>query len=162
MKYNSVSIKNTMKCLKAPILHEFVGNEKDFEGHLLLHIDLICEALGIPEPENVLRQQQICVDGFICRPDIIICHKDQTLTVIEVKKASTKFPSLGAANQMGAVGQLLLYQNVLEAMVGSRPRLVLADNKIYFRTYCAFLGNSIPITLLEFQKDCIFIPYRGW
>lgn len=140
----------------------FIGVEKDFEEHLLLHMDIICKALGLAETDKILRQQQICVAGFICRPDIILMHKDNTITVIEVKSVNPKHPATGATSQMAGVGQLLLYQNVIQAMTGGKPRLVLADRKIFYRTYCAFLENKLPITLLEFQRDFIFIPYRGW
>ena len=63
---------------------------------------------------------------------------------------------------MDAVGQLLLYGNVLEAIIDAPVRLALIDNKIYYRTYCAFIGNKLPITLIEYQNDRLFIPYNGW
>lgn len=147
--------------LKEPERFIFSGDEKAFEEHVVLHLDYICESLNLPEIEIATIQPQICMNSFICRPDIVLRHKDQTLTVIEVKKVNTKHPSTGAFNQMAAIGQLLLYQNVIEAMTGGRPRLVLIDSKIFYRTYCAFLGNDLPIALLEFQKDRIFIPYKG-
>lgn len=63
---------------------------------------------------------------------------------------------------MNAVGQLLLYGNVLSEIIHSKVRLALIDNKIYYRTFCAFLNNHLPITLLDFQKDRLFVPYNGW
>ena len=96
------------------------------------------------------------------KPDIITRHKDGSMTVFEVKKANEKYPASGTSNQMNAVGQLLLYGNILEAIIKEPVRLALIDNKIYHRTYAAFAGNRLPITLIELQYDRVFIPYNGW
>ncbi len=45
---------------------------------------------------------------------------------------------------------------------GELVRAALIDNKIHYRTYCAFVGNKLPITLIDFQKDRVFVPYNGW
>ena len=54
-----------------------------------------------------------------------------------------------------------MYGNVLDGKYKA-VRLALIDNKIYYRTFCAFLGYKLPITLIDFQKDRLFIPYLGW
>ncbi|MCD8190419.1 MAG: hypothetical protein LUD78_09420 [Clostridiales bacterium] len=148
--------------LKCPLRYEFVGNEKRFEENIVENIDLICMGLGLPEIAKIGEQKMIKVDGFFIRPDIIVRHVDGSMTVFGVKKVNEKYPATGPANQMTAVGQLLLYGNVLSAKTDGKVRLALIDNKIYYRTYCAFVGNRLPITLIDFQKDRVFVPYNGW
>lgn len=148
--------------LKCSFKYEFAGNEKRFEENIVENIDLICTGLGLPEIAEIGEQKMIKVDNFYIRPDIMIRHVDGSITIFEVKKGNEKYPATGPANQMTAVGQLLLYGNVLSAKIGGKVRLALIDNKIYYRTYCAFVGNRLPITLIDFQKDRVFVPYNGW
>ena len=148
--------------MQKPLRYEFIGNEKDFEESISENIDEICAGMGLPPIVAVGRQRMIHLNGFQIKPDILIRHDDGTMTVFEVKKANERYPATGTANQMSAVGQLLLYGNVMQAVIGAPVRLVLIDNKIYFRTYCAFVGNKLPITLVEYQNDRIFIPYCCW
>ncbi|MEK4425883.1 hypothetical protein [Solibacillus sp. FSL K6-1523] len=148
--------------LKEPVRWEFDGSEKEFENNVVMHIEEICQFLNLPKIESVHRQRQIKLDDFQVIFDIVVKHIDSTATIFEVKKANNKHPSTGTFNQMQGVGQLLLYQNVFELVTGGKPRLVLIDNKIYERTIWAFVNNKLPITLVDFQKDRIFIPYRAW
>ena len=152
----------TIKHLREPMRWQFMGNEKEFESNILEHIEEINEFLGLPEISSIHRQRQIRVMGVQVKMDIVLRHIDQTATIIEVKKVNNKNSHTGTNNQMQAIGQLLLYQNLFKAKTGGKPRLVLIDNKIYERTMLAFLGNNLPITLVDFQKDRIFIPYRAW
>lgn len=154
--------KRLIEELKRPVMYECIGREKNFEENILENIDLICECLGLPDIANVGTQKMIKADGFFIKPDIMVRHKDGTMTVFEVKKANEKYPSTGTSNQMNAVGQLLIYGSVLSEIINSKVRLALIDNKIYYRTFCAFLNNQLPITLLDFQKDRLFVPYNGW
>ena len=148
--------------LKKPCIYEFQGNEKEFEENIFINIDQICEALALPEIMAIERQKGIMLEQFQCIPDIVIRHIDGTITVFEVKKINQKNPWTGSANQMNAVGQLLLYGNVIESITHVPVRLVLIDNKILYRTYCAFAGHKLPITLVDFQQDRVFVPYCGW
>ena len=152
------------KCaeLKTPMQYEFIGDEKAFEGYIFENIDEICAGLKLPPVIAKDRQRLIKCDDFQIKPDILVRHIDGTMTVFEVKKANEKYPSTAPFNQMQAIGQLLLYQNVLQAKILQPVRLALIDNKIYYRTYCAFVGNKLPITLLELQNDRIFVPYNAW
>lgn len=146
--------------LKAPVKFEHVGSERDFEETVMEHIKEICEFLSLPEIQSVHRQEQLRFEGIQIIFDIVVRHVDKTATIFEVKKYSNKDPHTGTSNQMSAIGQTLLYQNLFEARTGGKPRLVIIDNKIYYRTYLAFLGNNLPIALVEFQKDRVFIPYK--
>lgn len=145
-----------------PLLYEFIGKEKDFEDYIYENIDEICGGLGLPAIIAKDRQRMIHCSNFQIKPDIMIRHIDGTMTVFEVKKANEKHPSTGTVNQMQAIGQLLLYRNVLETIIDAPVRLALIDNKIYYRTFCAFIGNNLPITLIELQNDRIFVPYNAW
>lgn len=153
---------NTIECLKEPMVWEHKGTEKEFEDNVIEHIEEICQFLKLPKIESVHRQRQIRLDGIQIIMDIVIRHTDKTATIFEVKKTNNKHPSTGTFNQMQGIGQLLLYQNIFEARTGGKPRLVLIDNKIYERTLWAFIDNSLPITLVDFQKDRVFIPYKAW
>ena len=148
--------------LKKPVMYECIGKEKEFEQNVVDNIDLICDCLSLPEIYAVDRQKRIDVDNFSIKPDIIVRHLDDSFTIFEVKRYNDKYPGTGPALQMNAVGRLLLYGNVFEAVYKEKVRLALIDNKIYYRTYCAFSGNNLPITLLDFQKDRLFVPYNGW
>ncbi|KAK9680601.1 hypothetical protein QE152_g38898 [Popillia japonica] len=148
--------------LKKPIMYQMSGNEKNLESNIIDNIDLVCECLKLPKIEIVDSQRMIDANGFYIKPDILVRHIDETMTVFEVKKASEKHPATGPTNQMAAVGQLLLYKNVLEEKINCNVRVALIDNKIYYRTFCAFINNRLPITLIDFQKDRLFVPYNGW
>lgn len=148
--------------LKSPLRFEFIGNEKEFEDDIFENIEEICEGMHLPKVIAKGRQRMFSVDGFFIKPDIIVRHIDGTMTIFEVKKASLKYPSTGTVNQMNAVGQLLLYGNVMQSIIQSPVRLALIDNKLYYRTFCAFAGNNLPITLMEYQNGRIFVPYNAW
>lgn len=148
--------------LRKPIIHEFGGNEKAFEEMVVLNMDQICQHLNLPPIKAIQTQRRIKCDNFTIKPDILVKHIDGTTTVFEVKKPSEKYPLTGTSNQMNAIGQLLLYQTVLQAVSHSTVRMALIDNKIYYRTYCAFMNHKLPITLMEIQKDRLFVPYNGW
>lgn len=154
--------QEAMKYLKSPIMCEFMGAEKEFEENVVDNIDQICYCLALPEIVAVARQKRFDVGGFAIIPDIIVQHKDGSLTVFEVKKANEKYPCTAPVNQMKAVGQILLYGNVLPEIFHREVRLALIDNKIYYRTVAAFMGNNLPITLVELQRDLLFVPYYAW
>jgi hypothetical protein len=148
--------------LKEPIKWVFEGSEKEFENNVIEHLNEICNFLDLPPIESVHRQRQIRCDGFQIIMDIVVRHTDLTATIFEVKKGNNKHPSTGTFNQMQGIGQLLLYQNIFELTTGGKPRLVLIDNKIHERTLWAFSNNNLPITLVDFQKDRVFVPYKAW
>ena len=157
-----MTTEETIRELKESVRREFIGSEKDFEDVIFENMDEICGCLGLPKIKAKERQRLINVDHFHIKPDILVRHEDGTMTVFEVKKANEKYPSTGTSNQMNAVGQLLLYRTVIEAIIKAPVRLALIDNKIYYRTFCAFKGNDLPITLIDYQDDRLFVPYWGW
>ncbi len=148
--------------LKEPLRHEFVGNEKDFEGMIYDNLRDICKELGLPEILVAERQKIVKLDDIQIRMDIIVRHVDDTITIFEVKKVNSKNPQCAGYAQVNAIGQLLLYKYVVGVSTGCDVRLVLVDNKIYFRTRCVFAEEKLPITLMEIQRDRVFIPYFGW
>ena len=148
--------------VKKPLQYLFIGKEKEFEDYIFENIEEICEGLGLPEITIKDRQRMIHCGDFQIKPDILVRHIDGTMTVFEVKKANEKYPCVAPTNQMQAIGQLLLYRNVIETIIDAPVRLALIDNKIYYRTLCAFVGNNLPITLIELQNDRIFVPYNVW
>ena len=152
---------NTLQALRENVLWEFDGNEKDFEANIIENLDQIIELLGLPEIKAVGRQKQIRFHGGQIIIDIVIRHIDGSATIIEVKKLNKKNKWVSPFAQMQAIGQLLLYQNIFEAKTNVKPRLILIDNKIHERTCLAFMNNNLPITLIDFQKDRIFVPYNA-
>lgn len=155
-------IRTIIDELKSPARYVCEGKEKDFEDNVVDNIDLICNCLNLPPIKFIDRQHRIDCGEFDIQPDIMVRHTDDTMTVFEVKKASAKYPQTGTYNQMAAIGQLLLYKTVLKAKINAPVRLALIDNKIYYRTFLAFTEHKLPITLVELQKDRLFVPYNGW
>lgn len=153
--------EEVLKELKKPVEYTFEGNEKEFEEHIVLNIDMICEGLGLSQPEEVIQQKQIRFEGSQIIMDIIVMHKDKTVTMFEVKKINSKHPHTATNAQMNSVGQMLLYKNVLEAYTGVPVRVALIAEKIFPRTMIIFNKNRLPLTLIEFQKDKIFVPYKN-
>ena len=158
----TIGCKGKYAEMKQPLRYEFIGNEKAFEDHIYENIEEICDGLHLPTIIAKDRQRMFHVDGFQIKPDIMVRHIDGTMTVFEVKKANEKYPSTGTFNQMQAIGQLILYRNVLQEVINAPVRVALIDNKIYYRTFCAFIGDDLPITLIELQNDRIFVPYNAW
>ena len=148
--------------LKEPLRFEFVRKECDFEKCIVDDIAEIVKNLGLPDIQVVERQKTVTLSDIQIRMDIIVRHVDDTITIFEVKKVNSKNPQSSPYWQMGAIGQLLLYKSVVKAFTGCEVRLVLVDNKIFYRTRCAFLEEKLPITLVEIQKDRMFVPYVGW
>ena len=157
-----LTISELLKELKSPVKYECQGKEKDFEDNVVDNMDLICDCLGLPPIKFIDRQHRLRFKEFDIQPDIMVRHTDDTMTIFEVKKASEKYPSTGTYNQMAAIGQLLLYKSMIKRIINAPTRLALIDNKIYYRTFLAFTEHKLPITLLELQKDRLFVPYNGW
>lgn len=153
---------NLLEELRKPIMWEFEGDESEFEENIFININEIIELMGLPPIIAKERQVQIRFNGYQAIMDIVVRHNDGSATIFEVKKANRKHPSTAPALQMNAIGQLLLYKSVFKAKTNVTPRLVLIDNKIYERTYYAFIDSDLPITLMELQKDRVFIPYRAF
>lgn len=162
MARKELTREKIIELLNEPLLFDIEGSEKVLEDNVYENIDLICEGLGLPPIVTIGRQKLINAGGFYIKPDLMVRHIDGTMTVFEVKKRNDKHPCTATSNQMEAIGQLLLYGNVLETIIENKVRLALIDNKIYYRTYCAFCGYKLPITLIDFQKDRVFVPYNGW
>ena len=157
-----ITEKEKISEMKKPLRYKFIGNEKIFEDYIYENIDEMCDGLGLARIRAKDRQRMIHFENFQIKPDILIRHDDETMTVFEIKKANEKYPATGTFHQMNAIGQLLLYQNVLQAKINAPVRMALIDNKIYYRTYYAFHSHKLPITLIELQNDRIFVPYNGW
>ena len=157
-----ISVEDSVKILKEPLRYEYIGSEKDFEGMIYDNIREICAGLGLPEIIAVERQKSVKLDDIQIRMDIIVRHTDDTITIFEVKKVNSKNPQCAHYAQVNAIGQLLLYKFVVGMSTGCDVRLVLVDNKIYFRTRCVFAEEKLPITLMEVQRNRVFIPYFGW
>lgn len=138
----------------------FDGCEKEFEENVFDHLEEICEGLELPRVTIKERQRQVRFDGNQIIMDIIARHEDDSATIFEVKKASRKHPATSTHLQMQAIGQLLLYRNIFKVKTNVTPRLILIDNKIHRRTMWAFADSDLPITLVELQKDRVFVPYK--
>lgn len=154
--------KETISLLREPLRWEFLGNEKEFESNVFENLTELVGVLGLPPIKIAERQRQIRFTGGQIIMDIVVRHIDGSATIFEVKKANAKHPATSPHAQMQAIGQLLLYQNIFELKTNVKPRLILIDNKIHERTWLAFRGNNLPITLIELQKDRVFVPYRAF
>lgn len=152
-----------LKQMKQNYYYKEPGKEKDFEDRIVECICELCYGLGLPPLEKLYRQKEYHIDDFKIRPDLIVHHTDNSITVFEIKKANEKYPSTATTNQMNAVGQLLLYKSILSSIHKDKKiRVALIDNKIYKRTFFAFAQVKLPITLIEVQNDRVFVPYYAW
>ena len=153
---------NAIELLKEEPRFIFEGAEKDFEEHIVLNADLICEALGLPEIKIIERQRQIRFGGNQITMDIVIRHTDGSLTILEVKKLNNKNPWTSTGAQVQAVGQMLLYRNIVKAKTGITPRVALITDKLFYRTQAVFIDTELPLALIEFQRNRLFMPYENW
>lgn len=150
-----------MELIKEPIIHEFDGSEKEFEEYVKECLPEIFEMVGLPKIKIIEQQHFIKTSGFQIKIDLFVVHEDNSLSVIEVKCPNRKHPANAPSEQCKAIGQVLLYQSVVKASYGKEPRLFLIDNKIHMRTLYVFNEIKLPISLIEIQKDRVFIPYSN-
>lgn len=161
MELTAVEHDERMELLKEPIIHEFDGNEKQFEEYVKECLPEIFETVGLSKIKHIKQQHYLRVSGFQIKIDLFVLHEDNSLSVVEVKCPNKKHPATAPTEQCKAIGQLLLYQSIVGATYGKTPRLFLIDNKIHIRTLYAFNENKLPISLIEIQKDRVFIPYSN-
>jgi hypothetical protein len=145
--------------LQEELKWEFVGNESEFETHILEHIDDFLEGMGLPPKRVVLRQKKFRFDNTQIIIDLLVQHTDRSITIFEVKKKNERNPQTSPSLQVGAIGQLMLYKTIVGSVYDPNVRLVLIDNKIHFRTYLTIKTNDLPIALVEFQKDFVLVSH---
>lgn len=162
MNIEDESMVNAIELLKEEPRFVFDGTEQDYENHIVLNADLICDALGLPSIKVIKQQKQIRFDGNQIIMDIVIRHADDSLTVFEVKKLNGKNPSTSTGAQVQALGQMLLYRNIVKATTGITPRVALITDKLFYRTQAVFIDTELPLALIEFQRDRLFMPYENW
>lgn len=156
-----LSQDHAYELLKSPHSTIFIGKEKEYEEYVSNYLDEICDALNLPKVKRVIRQKRFDFPSFAIQPDIIVIHEDMTYSVFEVKCVNEKNPQVSGAEQVRGIGQLLLYKSVLKELNnGASPRMFLVDQKIHFRTVCVFSDEKLPITLIELNRDYMFIPYK--
>lgn len=146
-----------------PQRYIFTGTEKKFEDLITESIAEICHGLELPPIARVKRQQTILVGSYSIRPDIFIWHTDGTGSILEVKLSNCEHPAAGRMSQAQALGQLMLYGEVVISVWGDGkflPRLFLFDNKIYPETHMMASRHRLPISLVEIQGSRVFIPYH--
>ena len=160
----NLGIDEVVELLKMPQKYRLEGCELDLQHNFVDNLMDICKGLNLCPPKYVFEQKRYdseCI-GFSIITDVIVKHTDNTLTIFERKKASKNHPHTGPVEQMKGIGQCLLYKNVYEALMESPVRVALVDEKIHPRTFLAFSGFKLPITLIEYQYDHVFVPYNGW
>ncbi len=156
-KFEYVDILETLDSAQEYI---FEGNEKEYEEYVFENLNEICGYLDLPKIREIKRQQRFNPRSFSIKPDLIVYHEDETVSVFEIKCSNPKYPASGVTEQTRAIGQLLLYKNVLEEMLNTKVRVHLIDQKIHKRTFFVFAGMKLPISLIEIQNDRLFIPYN--
>ena len=156
------SMVNAIELLKEEPRFVFEGTEKDYEDHIVLNADLICDALGLPKIKIIEQQRQIRFDRNQIIMDIVIRHIDGSITILEVKKSNDKNPWTSTNAQVQALGQMLLYRNVVKIATGVTPRVALITDKLFYRTQAVFIDTELPLALIEFQRDRLFMPYENW
>lgn len=158
-----LSPQETRQLLESDYYGKEKGKESDFEEKVYSCLVEICYGLSLAPLTDIKRQKLYLYDGYRIKPDLITFHTDNSITVFEIKKANDKHPCTGTTNQLNAVGQLFLYKSILQARNPKKKiRLAIVDNKIYKRTMYAIADSRLPITLIEVQKDRVFVPYYAW
>lgn len=152
-------VKNVIELLKEEQRYIFEGNEKDYENHIIANLDLIVDSLGLPDISTYRQQKQIRFENNQIIMDILVRHIDGSATIFEVKKTNDLNPQTSTHEQVAAIGQMLLYRNVFESHTGVRPRVALITDKLHYRTLATFIDVGLPLTLIEFQRDRLFVPY---
>lgn len=156
-----MNIEQSVKLVNEKQRYFFIGKEKEYEAYLVNEMLDICEGLKLPPISDIKTQQRFDIGTFSIKPDIMVFHNNGTLSVFEVKCGNSRYPSAGVSSQTQAIGQILLYKNVLEELRKDKVRMFLVDQKIYSRTICVFAQMKLPITLVEIQNGRVFVPYQG-
>ena len=162
MKGCEAMAKYAIELLKEKPRYIFEGSERDFEKHIIENIDLICESIGLPDIYAIRQQKQIRFEKSLIVMDILIRHIDGSATIFEVKKTNDKNPHTSTREQVSSIGQMLLYKNVFKAKTGVEPRVALLTDKLLYRTMVVFNETELPLTLIEFQRNRLFVPYMNW
>lgn len=151
---------NTIKALlKQKQRYFFEGDETAFEDYIIDNLDDIFQNIGMAKIGELYRQKLIRISDFYIKPDIMVLHENDELSVIEVKKPNKKHPSTSPFSQCAGIGQLLLYQGIVQELYKYEPFLFLVTEKVHPRTVCVFANYHLPITLIEIQNDRVFISY---
>lgn len=136
----------------------YIGDEKKFESFIVENIKEIVLGLGLSPIKIIESQKLINIGDFHIKPDIILSHEDDSITIVEVKKTNNKHPATGTSNQIRGIGQCLLYKSIIAEMTNRYVRVILIDEKIYSRTLMVFSDNDLPISLIEVQDNRVFCP----
>ncbi|WP_408954746.1 hypothetical protein [Natroniella sp. ANB-PHB2] len=151
--------EEALKILKEEQAYCFNGSESEFEEYIKDCLPELCSKIGLPDIKNIIQQKQIKISNFNIRPDLIVVHEDLSKSIFEIKCTNKKHPATAPTEQCKAIGQLMLYQNSIEALTKEKPRMFLIDDKIHLRTVAVFKNSNLPITLIEVQNGRVFIPY---
>lgn len=122
-------------------------SEKDIENHLIDNIHEISSGCFWGDIKRFKPQFQI--GGIGCRAicDVMIWHNDGTGTVVEVKK----YKSLH--HLISSIGQIILYGELIHAILGQYPRLVIACDHIPQIVKHIVKLNTPSIKLLELNGN---------
>lgn len=157
---NKKIVKDISLRLKSESNFIFEGQEEDLEAYYYNNMTEICKEIGLPKVKKVIKQKSIKLRNKYIRPDLLTIHENGEKSVFEVKCSNSKNNNTSATEQCKGLGQLMLYSSYIKEMSGERPNLFLISDKIYERTVMAFSDFGLPVTLMEVQKNIIFIPYN--
>ncbi len=158
---SKINYNDALEMLREEQRYFYIGKEREYEEYVKENLYDICENLGLAPIIEIQQQPRFEIDNFSIKPDLIVIHKDNTVSIFEIKKTNSKYPSTAPNEQCRAIGQILLYKNIIETISKKKTRAFLVDEKIHIRTLHTFKGNNLPITLMEIQNDRVFIPYKS-
>jgi len=142
-------------------LMPFDRGECKYESMVVSKINVLCEMLGFPPVLKVYRQRLFKTVGMQIKPDILVKLTTDDFVLFECKAVNGKHPSTGPTLQAQAIGQILLYKNILPNLLHAKIFCFLISNKIYRRTMLIFQDNNINVGLVEFRQDGRVIVPRG-
>lgn len=127
------------------------GREKDIELHILDNIHDISKNCSWGDILKFESQKRFRRENYRSRSicDIMIWHKDQSGTLIEVKKFKYEL------SQCLAIGQILSYAELVKIHLGNYPRLVIASDYISPLLKMVIKNQSLPIKTLQVDGEII-------
>ena len=135
------------------------NNELEYQNELLNYIHDICFKLELPDIKEIYKNYDFSSYGRRAKFDILIQHKDDTITIIECKYSKDVSPGERLINQVKGMGQLILYGEMFKLNKGVSARLYLSDEKPEELTLMLLRKQNIGFISIKNNRILTFNPY---
>lgn len=127
--------------------YKHTGSEKDIEMHITENVHDIASGCHWPEVSITKNQFPLPLGKHPKIADIFIRHTDNTGTIVEIKKYRN------LSEQIYAIGQVLLYGELVCVLLGNYPRLVIASDYINPILKAIISRQRLPIKTMQIDGD---------